>query len=238
MIFRRAMILLGAMLLSGCGMWSGPAFYPVDKSFSWLPRGTYRSQSEGKSRYGRWDGKSFIELPSGKRQKQDWFLTMTTLAGTKLDASIAQISPANGKDGAIYALVVRDGNTWTYVLPDCATTRKIVTDAGGIMDGPTGLRKETAAEAVSFSDLTESGPLSTNRATKHRNHPRHSLRAKSAPIVQSDPVKSAEASPAVDDDRYGGQACHFTTRESLEASARRYLAERQLIGDKIIRIGD
>lgn len=221
MMFRRTVSLLSVLLLSGCGMWSGPTFYPVDKSYSWLPPGTYRVQSEGKSHYGRWDGKAFFDLPSGKRQKQDdMVVTMVALAGTKLDTSIAQVSAAHGNDGAIYALVVRRGNSWTYAFPDCAATRRIVTDAGGIMDGPAGLGEQATTEPVRFADLAgDSLPHSaTTRGTK--------------------PVKSVQASRDNGGSRYGNQSCHFPTRESLEAAARRYLAERQLIGDKIVRIGD
>ena len=243
-MFRRAVILLGALLLSGCSMWSGPPLYPVDKSYSWLPHGTYRAEREGKSQYGRWDGKAFFVLPSGKKQKQDRIVTLVALPGTKLHASIAQISAADGKNGALYALVVRDGDTWTYALPDCATTRRIVTDAGGIMDGNAPFQKQVTTENVTVADLEEAmEPLPAVRGRKHHRRSRRAAEVNAAPIAQTESVESVEASPAsenTDDgsDEYGSKTCRFPTRSSLEAAARRYLAERQLIGDKVTRIGD
>jgi len=209
-------ILCCTLFLAGCSSWSGPVFYTSEGRAGWLPPGTYRSIEDGKSAYFRWDGKQITDLPSGKKEKKDAPLpTMVPLSGANLEAYIAQleIGAEDGRKSALYALVSRTGNVWTFVAPDCATTRRIVLDAGGIIDGAVNVSVEDPAS------------VSRDRQPKHHRSSRHAPPEK---IVRPDRAEN----------QYGSLACHFPTRASLEAAARRYLAERQLIGNKIIRLGD
>jgi hypothetical protein len=169
------------------------------------------------------------DLPSGKKEKENGPPpTMVPLSGTKLKAYIMQV-PFDAEDkrrAAFYALVSRSGDAWTLVAPDCATTREIVLGAGGIMDGAAPNQPVLVpAENVSFEDLQD--------LPKRHRRGRHKtvMHATGKDVADIQPTEEAK-------NRYGSQTCHFPTRESLEAAARRYIAERQLIGDKIVRIGD
>jgi hypothetical protein len=234
-IFRSATILLWALLLTGCASWSGPPFYASNGANNWLPTGTYHSVSDGKSRYFRWDGKQITDLPSGKKEKEDGPApVLVPLSGTKLDAYIGQLSleGTDGKTLAFYALFARNGSVWTYVFPDCFTTKAILLDAGGVMDGaPAGMHRETPTE-----DL---GSLFPVRGLRHHRRSRQAPPTKIAQVT-ADPPENEPTVSTKDDglDEYGGHACHFPMRASLEKAARRYFAERQIIGDKFVRIGD
>lgn len=226
---RRAAVMLCAFLLAGCGVWSGPAFYTSGDRNDRIPPGTYRSMTDAKPRYFRWDGKQVTDLPSSKKEKEDGPPPiLMPLSGAKPEAYIAQFQfgAENAKKSAIYALVSHTRNAWTFVLPDCAATRGIVVDAGGTMDGAAPSEpKAIPAENVSLEDTAG---FSDSRRSKRRKLSRHAPPQK---ITRVALVENPE-------NRYGGQACHFPTTASLEAAARRYFAERQLIGDKIVRIGD
>jgi len=241
MTFRRAAVLLCVVVLAGCTAWTGPRFYSPDQSLGWLQPGAYRADSDGKSKYVRWDGKHFTRLRSARRIKEDIPQpTVVSLSGTKLEAYIAQFSDDTDKEkGAVYALAVHRGDGWLYAFPDCATTKAIVLDAGGTMDGPPFGRKFETTENVSIADV-EADPIPPAR---HKpKHPRHARPVRPTKIAQVIPADSANVAQAEAEreaeNQYGAQTCHFDTQASLEKAARRYLAERQLIGHQVVRIGD
>lgn len=242
MTFGRFPTPLLTLLLMGCASWSGPQFYSLADGKNWLPPGKYRSYEGKKVSYFRWDGKRTIDLPSGKKEKDEGPPPiLVPLSGTKMDSYIAQwtFNLADGKVRTDYVLFVRNGNAWTYVFPDCVTTKAIVLDAGGSMDGPPpGMHKQTSAENVTMADLNMEPLSAIHRRKRDRRFSPNPV--STARAVPADPPAAVPGSPAEDEalNQYGGQTCHFSTRESLEAAARRYLAERQLIGDKIVRIGD
>ena len=133
-------LLIGASGLSACSTWQGPALYAPSENVDPFPHGLYRFVDDGKPSDARWDGTRFIEV--GKEARPDDKdipdLVIVPLALPGHDLHLIQATSHSTSDGqkkpdSEFFLVRRNGPQFLLVMPDCATSMKIVRGAGGVV---------------------------------------------------------------------------------------------------------
>jgi hypothetical protein len=199
-----------ALLLAGCDIWVGPAFYAPSEATNPITPGTYRfTDDKGKLMTARWDGHHVYQ--SGHRAPAKDEASLDDILAVPLQTDgrhvfILQIGTKPNED-AYYGFLEQRASRYILNFPNCSATQAIARDAGA----------QVHAEVVeNVRDVDFEGM--TLRQARMRTK---QARGKAEPIEGESHAN-----------------CRFATRASFEMAARRYIRERQLIGIKIERIAD
>lgn len=207
---RAGLVLVMALMLAGCDMWLGPAFYAPREATNPFTPGTYRfPDDKGKLMTVRWDGHHFYENGHRAPAKDEASLDDILAVPLQMDGRHVFILQLGTKphEEAYYGFLEQRDAHYTLNIPNCWATQAIARDAGA----------EVHAEVIeNVEDVDFEGMT-----------PRHARMQKKKSRAMAEPIEG---------ESHGN--CRFSTRASFEMAARRYIRERQLIGTRIERIAD